>query len=89
MPDPHPIHQDPTNGLEVTARPGRDGVWLVNFTRRAKTHKMLDQCAAWLPSGHWDDSRWHPVGARLVPPAALAKVERWLQNRPAVQEVGK
>lgn len=85
----HPIHSDPTIGLTVTARPGPDGQWIVNFLRRRKTHKLLDQNAAWLPCGRWDDSRWHPVGARLVPPAALAEVEAWLQNRPAVQEVRK
>ena len=64
--------------LIATARPGPDGSWLVQFIRRGRTGKMLDQCAAWLPSGRWDDHRWHPVGARLVPVEALAVVEGWL-----------
>lgn len=87
MPDPHPIYTDHHIGLTITARPGPNGQWIVNFLRRRKMHKMLDQNAAWLTSGHWDDSRWHPIGARLVPPAVLAAVEAWLQNRSAVQEV--
>ena len=53
--------------------------------RRKRMHKSLDQCAAYLPSGRWDDSRWHPVGARLVPPAALTAVEAWLVARAAVE----
>lgn len=83
------IHHDPTNGLTVTARPGPNGQWIVNFLRRRKMTKLLDQNAAWLPCGRWDDGRWHPVGARLVPPAALAEVEAWLADRAVVQEVGK
>ena len=71
-------------GLTVTARPGPDGQWIVNFVRRKRMQTQLDQCAAWLPSGRWDDTRWHPVGARLIPPAALAAVEAWLVGRAAV-----
>ena len=66
-------------GLTVTARPGPDGQWIVSFVRRKR------MCAAWLPSGRWDDNRWHPVGARLIPPAALAAVEAWLVERAAVE----
>ena len=88
MPDPHHIHHDPTTGLTVTAHPG-PGYWVVNFLRRRKMTKLLDQNAAWLPAGRWDDTRWHPVGARLVPPAALAEVEAWLAERAVAQEVGK
>ena len=44
---------------------------------------MLDRCAAWLPSGCWDERRWHPTSTRLVPPAALVEVERWLMRTPA------
>jgi hypothetical protein len=72
--------------LTVTAHPG-PGYWVVRFVRRKGMHKMLDQCAAWLPAGRWDDTRWHPVGARLVPPAALATVEAWLADRTVPLEV--
>jgi hypothetical protein len=80
QPTPHTFYTDPTIGLTVTAHPG-PGYWVVNFVRRRRMTKMLDQCAAWLPCGRWDDTRWHPVGARLVPPAALAVVEEWLTER--------
>ena len=74
------IYDEPIGStrLIAIARPGPDGSWLVQFIRRGRTGKMLDQCAAWLPSGRWDDHRWHPVGARLVPVEALAAVEGWL-----------
>jgi len=88
MPDPtpHTFYTDPAIGLTVTAHPG-PGYWVVNFVRRKRMHKMLDQCAAWLPAGRWDDTRWHPVGARLVPPDALATVEAWLVDRTVPVEV--
>jgi hypothetical protein len=84
---PHTFYSDPQIGLTVTARPGPAGQWIVNFVRRKGMHKQLDQCAAWLPAGRWDDTRWHPVGARLVPPAALASVEAWLADRAVTAEV--
>jgi hypothetical protein len=83
---PHTFYADPQIGLTCTARPG-PGYWVVNFVRRKGMHKQLDQCAAWLPAGRWDDTRWHPVGARLVPPAALASVEAWLADRAVTAEV--
>ena len=90
MPDqPHTFYTDPTIGLTVTAHPGPAGQWIVNFVRRKRMHKMLDHCAAWLPRGRWDDTRWHPVGARLVPPAALAVVEAWLAERTVPVEAGR
>jgi hypothetical protein len=88
QPTPHTFYTDPTIGLTVTAHPG-PGYWVVNFVRRKRMTKQLDQCAAWLPCGRWDDTRWHPVGARLVPPAALAVVEEWLTERAVVQEMVK
>jgi hypothetical protein len=88
QPNPHTFYTDPQIGLTVTAHPG-PGYWVVKFVRRKRMTKLLDQCAAWLPCGRWDDTRWHPVGARLVPPAALAVVEDWLAERAVVQEVGK
>ena len=72
QPTPHTFYTDPTIGLTVTAHPG-PGYW-------------VDQCAAWLPCGRWDDTRWYPVGARLVPPAALAVVEEWLAERAVVAD---
>ena len=85
----HTVYADRTIGLTITARPGPNGQWIVNFMRRKRMTKQLDQCAAWLPSGRWDDNRWHPVGARLVPPAALEAVEEWLQMQPVAGEVAK
>jgi len=78
--------------LTITARPTAIGSnqaqWIVRFCRQSARTRMLDQCAAWLPGlDCWDQSRWHPVGSRLVPPAALATVEAWLRG-PAVGEVG-
>ena len=84
--NPHTFYTDPTAGLTVTAHPGPAGQWIVRFVRRNSQRKLLDQCAAWLPAGRWDDTRWHPVGARLVPPAALASVEAWLAERAVVAE---
>ena len=96
QPTPHTFYTDPQIGLTVTAHPG-PGYWIVRFVRRNSQRKLLDQCAAWLPCGRWDDrtgarrrtTRWHPVGARLVPPAALATVEAWLAERAVTQEVVK
>jgi hypothetical protein len=51
----------------------------VTFVKRVRTTKQLDRCAAW--DGSWDEHRWSPVGSRLVPPAALVEVERWLMGR--------
>ena len=59
------------------------GTWLVAFQCRPVGFDSF-KTAHWLPSGRWDDSRWHPVGARLVPPTALAAVEAWLAERAAV-----
>lgn len=80
----HTVYADRTIGLIITAWPSPvlfSGGWLVCFRRNAP---RLNQCAAWLTSGRWDDNRWHPVGARLVPPAALTAVEAWLVARAAV-----
>jgi hypothetical protein len=53
------------------------------LARWGKNGKMLDQCAAWMPTLEaWDRTRWHPIGSRLVPPAVLADVEAWLRGRP-------
>jgi hypothetical protein len=69
--------------IHAKANPGRGGRWLVYFTRWGKNGKMLDQCAAWMPTLEaWDRTRWHPIGSRLVPPAVLAEVEAWLRGRP-------
>jgi len=86
--NPHTIYISPQIGLTVTAHPS-GAYWIVRFCRRSRTAKLLDQCAVWLPCCRWDDTRWHPVGARLVPPAALAVVEARLAEQAAVQEVGK
>jgi hypothetical protein len=76
-----------TGRLLITARPTAAGTpqaqWLVQFTRWGKNGKMLDQCAAWMPTlQDWDLFRWHPIGSRLVPPAVLADVETWLRGQP-------
>ena len=78
---PHTLHTSPDHHLTITARPGLGGQWLVQFMRRGRTVKMLDQCAAWLPAGCWDERRWSPAGHRLVPAAALLEVEQWLRDR--------
>jgi hypothetical protein len=88
----HTLYAGPagTGRLVITARPGfivtsfgPYAQWLVRFTRWGKNGKMLDQCAAWQPTLQaWDQLRWHPIGSRLIPPAALADVEAWLRGRP-------
>jgi hypothetical protein len=45
--------------------------------KRGRTTKQLDRCASW--NGSWDETRWSPVGSRLVPPAVLLDVEQWLE----------
>lgn len=75
------VFHDPEMKLTVTARAGLNGCWLVTFIRRGRNgHKVLDQCAAWLPGGWWDERRWHPMGARLVPAAVVLEVEQWLRG---------
>jgi hypothetical protein len=85
----HTLYDGPagTGRLLITARLTAAGTpqaqWLVQFTRWGKNGKMLDQCAAWMPTLEaWDRTRWHPIGSRLVPPAVLADVEAWLRGRP-------
>jgi len=75
----HTIHTS-LAGLTITARPGLSGEWLVSFVKRGRTTKQLDRTAAWR-SGSWDETRWSPIGSRLVPAAALLEVERWLRER--------
>ena len=81
----HTVYTDPASGLIVTAwpnpKPGR-GSWLVRFLRRNTQRKLLDQTTLWGPRGGWDRfSKWRPVNHRLIPPAALAAVEAWLQGQ--------
>jgi hypothetical protein len=76
-----------TGRLVVAARPAAVGTpqaqWLAQFTRWGKSGKMLDQCAAWMPTlNAWDRGRWHPIGSRLIPSDVLATVETWLRGRP-------
>ena len=86
----HTLYHDRIVGLTVTAAQVPAGAlaftpstWLVTF--QCRQHNIgFPKIAAWLPSGRWDDNRWHPVGARLVPPAALQVVEEWLAERAAV-----
>jgi hypothetical protein len=73
--------------LNVTARHGPFGSWLVDFVLRSSWRKQLDQCAAWLPAGHWNTSRWHPLDKRQVRPEVLARVEAWLRDRSVAREV--
>ena len=84
-PNPVTVYTDPTIGLTVTAWPnaayGRG--WLVRFLRRNTQRKLLDQTALWGPCGGWDRWRWHPLGCKRIPPAALAAVEAWLQGQAA------
>jgi hypothetical protein len=75
---PTTLHTSPT-GLTITARPGLTGEWLVSFVKRGRVAKQLDRTAAW--RGRWDETRWNPIGSRLVPAAALLEVERWLRER--------
>jgi hypothetical protein len=87
----HTIYAGPsgTGRLMVAARPAAVGTpqaqWLVKFTLThwSKNGKMLDQCAAWMPTLQaWDQFCWHPIGSRLIPSDVLADVEAWLRNRP-------
>ena len=78
----HTLHTTPA-GLTITARPGLGGQWLVDFVKWGKTTKQLDRCAAWLPTGCWDERRWSPISSRLVPAAAVLEVERWLREQGA------
>jgi hypothetical protein len=56
--------------------------WHVQFTRYGARGKLLDQCAAWLPSLQaWDRFRWDPIRHRLIPCKILATVEAWLRDR--------
>ena len=75
---PHTLHTSP-QGLTITARPGPSGQWLVTFVKRGRTTKQLDRTAAW--RGSWDETRWSPIGSRLVPAAALLEVERWMEGQ--------
>ena len=80
--------------LVVTARSAAAGTpqaqWLVQFTRYGARGKLLDQCAAWLPSLQaWDRFRCHPVRHRLIPPQILAIVEAWLRDREVEGPDGK
>ncbi len=82
------IYKGPAgNGiLVIFARPRAAGTpqaqWLVQFTRYGARGKLLDQCAAWLPSLQaWDWFRWHPIGHRLIPYKHRATVEAWLRDR--------
>jgi hypothetical protein len=83
-----------TGRLVITARPTAAGTpqaqWLVQFTRWGKRGKMLDQCAAWMPTLQaWDRGRrWHPIGRRLIPPDVLADAEAWLRGRPVASIEG-
>jgi hypothetical protein len=91
MPDTHTIlnEQIGMSRIIVTARPGRGpcrGQWLVTFERHNSKRKLLDQCAAWMPDGEWDGSRWLPFRSQFVPPEMLIKVQDWLRGRPAVAE---
>ena len=86
----HTVYCDRIIGLTVTAAqvPAgalcfTPGTWRVTFQYRPNNIDF-PKTAHWLPSGRWDNTRWHPVGARLVPPAALAAVEAWLVARAAV-----
>jgi hypothetical protein len=85
----HTLYKGPAgNGrLLVIVRPTAVGTlqaqWLVQFTRWGKHEKKLDQCAAWMPTLQaWDQTRWDPIGSRLIPAAVLADVEAWLRGRP-------
>jgi hypothetical protein len=96
----HTVYIDPTIGLIVIAwKPPGIGGWLVIFHRCHWPRLMLNQTAYWSPGVGWDRDSWHPgsthsTGGRigrfcLIPSAALAAVEAWLQNPPAAQEAGK
>jgi hypothetical protein len=90
MSDIHTIIDEYTatgSRLNVTARHGPFGSWLVDFVLRSSWSKQLDRCAAWLPAGHWNTSRWHPLDKRQVRPEVLARVEAWLRDRSVAREV--
>ena len=89
MPDTHTILKEQIGmcRIIVTARPGLGlcrGQWLVTFECHNSKRKLLDQCAAWMPDGEWDRSRWLPFRSRFVPPEELLRVQDWLRGRPAV-----
>ena len=87
------VYTDPAIGLTVTAWPkpgsGR-GAWLVHFHRwsHKAARNLLGQTAEWRPDGGWNRFRWHPIRHHLIPPAALAAVEAWLQGQ-AAEPVGE
>ena len=87
----HTLYAGPagTGRLLITAKYGLGpcrGQWLVQFTHWGKNGKMLDQCAAWMPTlAAWDRTRWHPIGSRLIPPAVLADVVAWLRGQPVCE----
>ena len=89
MADTYTILDEPIGQgrIIVTARPGPNHQWLVKFVRKNSKRKFLDQCAAWMPDGEWDGSRWLPYRSQLVPPEMLTRVQDWLRGRPAVVEV--
>lgn len=86
MPDTYTILDEPISQgrIIVTARPGPNYQWLVTFVRKNSKRKFLDQCAAWMPDGEWDGSRWLPYRSQFVPPEMLIRVQDWLRGRPAV-----
>jgi hypothetical protein len=86
MPNTYTILDEPIGQgrLVVTARHAPDGLWLVTFVRRNSKRKFLDQCAAWLPCGEWDGTRWLPFRSQYVPPDALIKIQDWLREPVAV-----
>ena len=94
LPKPVTVYHDRIAGLTVTAAqvPAgalaySPGTWVVTFQCRPHGIACIDsfRTAHWLPSARWDDTRWNPVGARLIPPAALAAVEAWLVERAAAE----
>jgi hypothetical protein len=92
MPDTYTILNEKIGmgRILVTARPGLGpcrGQWLVTFERHNSRRKFLDQCAAWMPDGEWDGSRWLPFRSQFVPPDALQRVQDWLRGRPVPAEV--
>lgn len=89
MPEIHSIlnEQIGFTRIIVTAHPGPCHQWLVTFVRTNRNRKLLDQCAAWLPAGEWDGSRWLPFRSQHVSPDVLTKVQAWLQGRPVPPKV--
>ena len=82
---PLTVYINPAIGLTVTAWPNPQSgqsSWLVRFLRRNTQRKLLDQTAEWRGTGSWNSfSRWDPIRHHLIPPAALAAVEAWLQGQ--------